>query len=276
MMTRQFTRMVTLAIAMALAIAFLAQPAVSQSDPYAWSKQYNDPVKLALEQARIAPEVFSSVGYAAAWAVYRIGGGVAMNGGAYLLLESPSLDVDIVTANFYGLAQSIASEALKTIIEESIRTPGVTCKKLAQCTIDKGLADYKEACAIIDQYRRTKTLSKQDAIRFLDRRWSVFKLGSAKQLYNDIITTKYSIDKQVADKGVSELIGFFQSRVGAPNWVPLATVALLLRDVEQMEMSKKLGLANYKPYLDFMKNMDLVNRYRIAEAKKFSGKLVRP
>jgi hypothetical protein len=260
----------------AVALMPLCMTALSQQDPYSWTKQYSDPQKLALAIATKGGELFSGLAYGTTWAVYRVGGGIAMYGGAYILLESPSFAVDMASGNFYGIGLTVGKDAFMNVVEETIRTPGTFCKKLSQSTIDEGLKDYKVACDVIDRYRKTKTMSRTDAILFLDRRWGLYKLAGARQLYNDIISSKYSIDKQFADKTVSELIERYQKMLGLSKFVPLSTAASALVDLNSIETSRKIGLQHYPPYVTFTNVMTQVNKYRLEEARRFSGRAVKP
>ena len=101
------------------------------------------------------------------------------------------------------------------------------------------------------------------------------KLKSARQLYKDIISSKYSIDKQFADKTVSQL-ACASKMLESSKSIPLSTAASVLVDLNNKETSRKNGLQHYPPCVTFTNFMTQINTYRLDEARKFSGRAVKP
>lgn len=240
-----------------------------------WTKSYDDPVTLAKEVMARTRGFWTPMGYATTVAVYTVGAKVAMYGGGYILLESPNLAVDLVTGGFYKVGSSVGYDFLMYVIESSVKTPQKVCQGISETTIQEGLRDYAAAYKIAKRYKQTKDLSREEALEFLDKRWGLLKLGAARTLYNESRSKDYSLEGEVAEKTARELMGRFeegyQKDLGLDKKLPLLKAAFFIKDLKGILEAKKVGLMNYPPYLDFIRNIEALNRIRLDEAKRFTN-----
>lgn len=268
-----------LAGALAFSSVWAQTPDESQLPPISldqgWTMSYADPIQLAQEVIAKTQGFWTPLGYGLTVSVYTIGANVAMYGGAYVLLESPKLVVDMVTGGFYKLGASIGEDFLLHVIESSVKTPRTICEGLSRTVIKEGLTDYGIAYGIARSYLGGAPLSRQDALEFLNHRWGLFKLAIARALYNESRTQDYSIDEQLARKATEELLEQFQDRyqssLGIDRTLPLTKAAFFIKDVGDILEARRAGLMAYQPYLNFIARVEELNRTRIAEAARFQA-----
>ena len=260
--------MKVLMLALSFLVAVLTLP---PSDSRA--KDETDPVRRAESIISQTKLNWTPVGYAATVGVIDVGGTVALNGGAYVLLESPSLAVDMAKGGFIGVGEKVTKDAIMNIIESSVRTPRALCKTIAKAAMDQGLSDYKAAYKIAHRYLETGSLTRSDAINFLKHRWGLYRLTTAKQLANGLYAPEASVTTSTANAVTDELtkrfITGYQNTIGADNTVPIADAALFLRDLSRILEQKKLGLMNYQPYVTFSRQITEIDRQYLAEQKSF-------
>ncbi|MBN1423316.1 VWA domain-containing protein [Candidatus Fermentibacteria bacterium] len=266
-----------LVLTLAVSAVFAQPPDESQLPPISldqgWTMSFGDPVQLAQEVIAKTQGFWTPIGYGLTVSVYTIGATVAMYGGAYVLLESPKLAVDMVTGGFYKLGASIGEDFILHVIESSVKTPRTICQGLSRTVIKEGLADYAIAYAIARRYLGGTPLSRDDALEFLDRRWGLFKLAIARALYNESRTQDYSVDGLLARKVTEELLQQFdvhyQSYLGIDRALPLTQTAFFIKDVGDILEARRVGLMAYQPYVSFIARVEELNRTRIAEAARF-------
>ncbi len=233
-----------------------------------------DPVVVAQSIISKTPAWWSPLGYLAIKAKYKVGAGAAMYGGSYLLLESPQLVTDLVTGGFYKIGYTITKDAILNMIETSIKSPKVVCKELSSMLIREGLSDYKIAYDIARSSQNMNQMSKEEAIRFLQARWGIYKLTIAEQLYSASVTTNYSISQSLAKKETNQVLEYFsdnyQKSIGIDNALPIIKAASFIKDLTEILESKKTGIMNYPPYIDFINATEKINKRRLAEAATIS------
>lgn len=233
-----------------------------------------DPVVVAQSIISKTPAWWSPLGYLAIKAKYKVGAGAAMYGGSYLLLESPQLVTDLVTGGFYKIGYTITKDAILNMIETSIKSPKVVCKELSSMLIREGLSDYKIAYDIARSSQNMNQMSKEEAIRFLQARWGIYKLPIAEQLYSASVTTNYSISQSLAKIEINQAIEYFsdnyQKSIGIDNALPIIKAASFIKDLTEILESKKTGIMNYPPYIDFINATEKINNRRLAEAATIS------
>ena len=235
----------------------------------------NDPVAYAIKVMNDMSPLFSPLGYNTAIGVYTIGAGFAMNGGGYILLETPGLAFDMLHGGLYKVGSSIGYDLIMEIIEHSVKSPKKICKKISKEMIAEGLDNYKEAYRIVKQYRKTKYLSKKDAYSFLKNRWGIFKLSIAREFYNQSINTDYNINKMVAKKSTIELMEIFEKKyqkfLGIEQKMPIIKSALFIKDISNILKEKQIGLYNYEPYLELINKVEAINSQILSEQNKLNG-----
>lgn len=236
--------------------------------------QYDDPVDLARDIIQRTHLFWTPLGYTTTKAVYTVGAWFAMHGAGYLLLESPNVAIDLVQGGFYKVVGSISYDLILEIIESSVKTPRKICKKISKSVIKEGLSDYEAAYNIARDYINTGNLSRDDALKFLNHRWGLYKLAIARTLYNESNNVDYNIVDQVAERATNELLEIFQDKyqnaLNIDNKMPLIQSALFIKDISDILRAKQIGLMNYTPYLNFTNYMDILNQAMIDELKKFT------
>jgi len=245
---------------------------LAQDQDQDWTLLYDDPVELAQEYIKRSSTFWTPIGKTTTLGVYTVGKAVALNGGGYLLLESPSLCIDMVKGGFYEVANSVGKDVILDIVESSVKSPKKVCKSIGNQVIKEGIKDYKIAYNISRKYIETKELTREEAIEFLDRRWGFNKLAYARLLLNGQFD--YDINEEVKKRATSELLDKFnssyESSIGIDNTLPIMDAAFLIKDIENILRLKRAGLMAYQPYLDFKERMEYLNKMRMQEKKRWS------
>jgi len=238
-----------------------------------WTKSYNDPIELAKKSITELNMLWSPVTYYSTFAVYNVGSFVSIYGGAYVLLESPNLAVDMLNGGLYEVGSTITKDFILNVIEMTVKTPKKSCINISQQLIKNGLDDYKAAYDIVKNYRKTQKLNEEEALSYLSNRWGILKLPIARSLYNDVQKHDYSINHQIAAKTTEELLKQFENNyhrgIKEPN-VKIVEAAFFIKDVRNILEQKKLGLQNYIPYQNFEKKMEILNREMIEEKNRLN------
>ncbi len=247
---------------------------INPEDFILYGKEAEDPIEYAKKIIKAQNIFWQPITYYAIFGVYEVGALSAMYGGAYILLESPSLALSLVSGGFVGLGTEITKDFLLSTFADAIKTPQEVCKKISNEVRKEGLKDYKIAYKIARNYLKTGELTREDALEFLDRRFGLIKLPIAKELYNDSISKEYKIDKKLAKSATEEVIAELERTkdLGKAGKISLTKFAFFLKDFFEILKDKKIGLANYEPYLKFQKVMEELNALRLEEAKRFTGK----
>ncbi|GEM_PF-3352917 len=229
-----------------------------------------DVVAQAKEEIRQTTLLWDPVFYYSVFGVYKVGGKAALYGGAYVLLESPKLTIDLVNGGFFKTLTDVGKDFFLDLIETAVETPSKTCQNISNQLVYNGWDDYQIAYEIVKKARSKKSLSEEDAKEFMKRRWGVRKLMIARTLYNETIDTKYSISKVVAKKVIRELVDKFdreyQQSLGIENKLPITKSAFFIKDVIDILKDKKVGLMAYAPYQKFLQQMEILNEAMISES----------
>ena len=237
-----------------------------------WTKEYSDPVELTKELIRKTDVFWTPLGKTTLVLTYKVGFTTARFGGRYILLESPNIVIDLAKGGIYEAIGSIAYDGMLDIIKRSIKSPDKLCESIAWSLIKQGLDEYEISYSIARKYIETRELNITEAMDFLKNRWGVFKLGIARQLYLDS-QKNYSIDEQLAERAIKEVLDKFEdvykSRLDMNDNLPLMDAAFFIKDLFDIIEQKKIGLANYEPYLKFNERIEELNRIRIEEHRKF-------
>jgi hypothetical protein len=240
-----------------------------------WTKSYNDPIELTKKSIAELNIFWSPVTYYSTMAVYGIGSFVSIYGGAYVLLESPNLAVDMLKGGFYEVGSTLTKDFILNVIETTVKTPKKSCINITQQLIKDGLKDYKAAYGIVKKYRKSKQLTEDEALDYLAKRWGIIKLPIAKRLYNDVQNVDYSINQQIAEKTTEELLEHFENNyhrgIGEPKTVGIVDAAFFVKDVRDILGKKKLGLPNYVPYQNFEKKIEMLNREMMEEKERLNS-----
>ena len=230
---------------------------------------YNNPVDAAKQIIEDTYAFWTPLGeIIGVHGVYQVGAGFAMNGGAYILLEAPSLCVDMVSGGIVKVAESVSTDIVFEVIESAVQTPKKLSKKIAKSTIKQGLDDYDIAYDIARKYIETGEISYYEAILFLRKRWGIFKLGAAQKLWND------SYDYTPEQAIVNNVIAEGKALVDNAASVPALEYAGYVNRFNQIMKSKHAGLHAYKPYTDYLEVMEEINRLKINEFNKWNPSII--
>lgn len=227
-------------------------------------KQVEEPVQLAQILIQDTKSHWSPTGLFLIEQVYGNISKIVMNGGAYLLMESIDLSYDLIKGGLVKVAGNVSTDLIFELLEASVESPKVLCKSIASATIHEGLTDYRSAFRIANNYLKTGQLSTTDAIEFLDKRWGLFKLASARVLWN--ASYHYDMDNSTKNKVLSEGMSLFDDNVAE---VPVLDFVQLFNRYYHIMESTRAGLPAYQPYIEFKKNMDEINQLRLDEKGKW-------
>ena len=240
----------------------------------------DDPVQMAKTIIDNTPMFYNGVVYNIILVTINVGFTAVQFGGAYILLESPKLVVDLVTGGFYKVGATIAQDFIVDIIATSVKTPQKVCKKISKTMMIEGRDDYKIAYRIGSRYHNSGSLTRAEAIEFLQHYWGVYKIANANKLQARARNENYSVSNQVAEITIEELFELFgdkyQSFLGIDNKLPLTQTAFFINDMFEVLEQSKIGLMDYPPYLDFIANIELINQSRLEMLNKFSGGTTSP
>jgi uncharacterized protein (TIGR02145 family) len=231
--------------------------------------ELSDPIEVAKDVINKSYMFWNPLGYNVAVASYTIGKDVAMFGGGYLLMESPSIAKDMITGGFYKVGESITEDIVLNIVESSVKTPKKLCKSISRSEIDEGLKEYKIAYDIASKYIKSKTLTRDEAIKFLNNRWSLYKLGLARELYNNTNGSETTINESLAMTIIkdfnSRIDKKLQNQIDNTKSLNLTDFVFFINDLVKILQTKKTGLVQYQPYIDFNQKMTKLNNQIINE-----------
>lgn len=195
---------------------------------------------------------------------YNVGFSVARYGGRYLMVESPKLAADMIKRGYYGVISDITYDLLIEIVKQAVETPDILCVNIAQSTKKEGVKGYNIAYDIYNKYKETGILTNEEAILFINGIWSAEKLASARRLYIES-NEDYNIDNKVAEEATYESIKLYESalktKFGSNGQVPLVDAAKFINDIYKILESKKIGLADYPPYIKYSQDITDINNF---------------
>lgn len=262
-------------LCLAVLFCFLLAWVYSAPSPAMSAQPSNDPVALAKSEIERLHVLWTPVFYASTQGVYRIGGRIAMAGGAYILLESPVLAADLLSGGIIKLGGSIAKDWAVSLIENAVRTPKAVCRGISKAVIEEGWEQYRRAYEIVKEYRKTGRLSRQAALEFLRCRRGAEKMALGRVLYERIMSADYKIDSSLAQSMTEDILGkleaMLQMRPGRQNILMMSDAAFFMRDIVETLEARKAGLMAYKPYLQFLEDMTKINTALLEESRRFSG-----
>lgn len=255
-----------IAVAMALIVCGSAGVSRGQDDPIAYAKQ----------EIQRLDVLWNPVTYASVVGVYKIGGGVAMAGGTYVLLASPDLAVDLVSGGWAGVASGIGKDAMLSLIENMVQAPRVVCRDLSRSSIAQGWKEYQTAYDIARRYRRTGLLSRDEAVTFLKARFGADRMTIGRVLYEQSAGRADSSlpagGNAMAEQLVGSLTDRLQRDMGVEGPLPLAKAAFFIRDAVGILKARYAGLAAFTPYTEFSGKMAAIDASLLREATRFAGR----
>ncbi|MFN8240241.1 MAG: Ser-Thr-rich GPI-anchored membrane family protein [Bacteroidales bacterium] len=208
--------------------------------------------------------------------LYNVGFSAARYGGRYIILESPSLAIDMVKGGAYVLSD-MTYDGFLEIIKQAIKTPGKLCVNIAQSTKREGVKAYNIAYDIAQKQKETGIVTNEEAVLFLRSMWNSLKCAVARTLYIDS-QEEYNIDELAAEKAVDEIIGQLEPAIRAKldinNQLPLIDAAKFIHDIFEILENKKVGLAAYPPYIDYMKNISELNNLWLNTLERIGGNTI--
>lgn len=205
--------------------------------------------------------------------LYSVGFTAARFGGRYIILESPSLAVDMVKGGGYTLS-NIAYDGLLEIVKQAVKSPDKVCIDIAQSTKREGVRSYNIAYEIAQKQKETGRITEEEADLFLRSMWTSLKCAAARTLYIES-QEEYSIDELIAEKTVDEILEqlepLLEAKLEINNQLPLIDAAIFIKDLSDILESKKIGLASYPPYINYVKNITNLNTFWLNEFNKIGG-----
>jgi hypothetical protein len=107
--------------------------------------------------------------------------------------------------------------------------------------------------------------------------WNSLKCAVARTLYIES-QEEYNIDELIAGKAVDEILGqlepVIKAKLDINNQLPLIDAAKFIHDIFEILESKKVGLAVYPPYIDYMKNITELNNLWLNTLERIGGNTI--
>jgi hypothetical protein len=246
---------------------------INKSQELNWMMEFSEPIPLAKEFIARTKIFWEPLGKTMVDLTYKVGFTTARMGGRYLLLESPSLAIEMVNKGAYSTISHVAYDEILEIIKVAVKSPDKLCVNIAQSTINEGLKDYHKAYNIAKQYLQTGELTEKNAIIFLTNRWNFLKLGIARKLYLEC-EQEYDIEKQIAEKSTMILLNHFESvykaKLDVQRDLPLLDAAFFINDMIKIIKASGVGLGDYPPYLDYIEDITTLNSLKLKELQRLA------
>ncbi len=255
---------------------------VSSQNTEDWTLSYDDPVELAKEVIK------RTNGY---WApLYRetfiLEVGHLQQPSTKLtffhFFESPELKGSYINQSLQVNLYKYDKDGFETMIDLAIKNPKIFSKRLSEQTIMLSLDEYNEAFGIAKNYISSRKISRNDALRFLELRWSILKMVQADALIDGSKVYKYNHNKELENDVYNNIMISSNDYLLSKNSNPFETIgksgvdkfnswAGYCNKLYNYLLSKNVGIANYQPYLLFKKRMDYLNRMKIEEQERLKN-----
>lgn len=231
-------------------------PMIQDEEPFKEIEKFNDPISFAKNIIDGEKSIFwDKVTYKAAVLVYYVGGGIAMNGGSYVLLKVPSLTLSLYKGGLIDAGIDVSKDILIETYKSAIKSPDKVSKKLAKETIIRSLKEYKIAYKIAQKYRTTGQMSQGEAIMFIENQYGAYRLNIARMLYNRSL--HFDFDKVINSDALNEATSLIEKKYLNAN-LPLADALSLGMEINDIMKLNKIGLQGFKPYLEFTNRMEQI------------------
>ncbi len=185
------------------------------------------------------------------------------NDRVYLLLESPGLAIDFAEGKA-GTSGYISREVLLELLKNAVTAPETTSRRIATACLAKGLDEYNEAYKIAGGYLKSRDISPEDAIDFLDNRYGYAKLEDARKLLQ---TAQKAKPSSLSNPEIKEQLKRIEKNY--PQNIPVQDALNAIHDFYALLEQQKAGLAAFEPYRQFKVIMEELNRSRIAQRRKY-------
>ena len=182
----------------------------------------------------------------------------------YLLMESPGLAIDYAEGLTGAPGGHIPREGLLALLKNIVTAPETTSRRIAAACLAKSLEEYKEAYEIAGAYLRSRDISTEDAIAFLDNRYGYAKLEDAWKLLHTAQPAKPS---SLENAGIKDQLKRIERNY--PQNIPVQDALKVIHDFYTLLEQENTGLAAFEPYRHFKAIMEELNRSRIAQRRKF-------
>jgi len=231
----------------------------------------DDPLMISKKIIADEPLAWSSDEYASVVAAFAIPQGVKDMDRNYLLLQSPWLGPEYLLGVFSDGKNTIPVEQLLDLLNLATNSPQLTSRKLAEVTLQEALLQYKEAYAIAKELKANGPVSYEEAITFLNNRFSYLKIKTATKLLNQ----SNLADNAVIDKKTTKRISdhFRSIRKQYSDEIPITNALKEVETFYTLLEEVVSGLATVKPYTDFTQTITELNEVQIRERKHWRSVL---
>jgi len=231
----------------------------------------DDPLMISKKIIADEPVAWSSDEYASVLSAFTTTQGVKDMDRNYLLLQSPWLGSEYLQGVFSDGKNTIPVEQLLDLLNLATNSPQQTSRKLAEVTLQEALSEYKKAYAIAKELKANGPVSYEDAISFLNNRFSYLKIKTATKLLNQ----SNLADNAVIDKKTNKRISdhFRSIRKQYSEEIPITNALKEVETFYTLLEEVVSGLATVKPYTDFTQTITELNEVQIRERKHWRSAL---
>ncbi|MGB5236963.1 MAG: hypothetical protein WBM43_03995 [Flavobacteriaceae bacterium] len=226
-----------------------------------------DPVSLCKQIISEEPSAWDAGTKAKLLSAFGDVSSLGRNDDKYVLLESPGLAFDYYQGGYSNMGDNISKGLLLEMLSQALNSPEAVVSKLAKATINRSLTEYNRAFRIAENYQQTDEISLESSLQFLENRYGYSKLDVARKLLESPLDQQKSAADEMNKKKVLAKLREIEKKY--PDQIAWVEALPLLEEWYRLLEEGKVGLAGYRPYLDFKKSMDRLNQSRINDRISF-------
>ena len=227
----------------------------------------NDPVALCKQLITEEASAWDEKTKTKLLSAYRDVSLLGRNDDKYVLLESPGLAFDYYQGGYGNMGDNISKGLLLEMLNQALNSPGALVSKLAKATINNSLVEYEKAFSIAEAYQQTDEISLEASLQFLENRYGYSKLDVARKLLESPLDQQKSVTDEKNKKKVLAKLREIEKKY--PDQIAWVEALPLLEEWYRLLEEANIGLAGYRPYLDYKKSMDRLNQSRINDRISF-------
>ncbi|MEN8789555.1 MAG: hypothetical protein ABF293_03020 [Flavobacteriaceae bacterium] len=227
----------------------------------------DDPVSLSKQIISEEPSPWEAGTRTKLLSAYQDLSSLGRNDDKYVLLESPGLAFDYYQGGYSNMGDNISKGLFLEMLSQALNSPETVVSKLAKATINSSLTEYQKAFRIAENYQQTNDLSLEESLQFLENRYGYSKLEVARKLLDSQEDHQKSVTEEKNKKKVLAKLREIEKRY--PDQIAWVEALPLLEEWYRLLEEGQIGLAGYRPYLDFKKSMDRLNQSRINDRISF-------
>ncbi|WP_354617956.1 hypothetical protein [Sediminicola luteus] len=233
-----------------------------------WTRSINDPIQLMKQIIKKNSKQWEDDTMNSIFTSY---GEEGVNDAEYIFLQSPGLGTDFFQIGTADVGNFISKDRYLAVLRDAVNSEEKASIKLARATISESLKEYERAFELAQKLIQNDSISYEEAIEFLDKRFGYAKLDHAKTIMDKSTSSANSIGNggniKKAMAKIEELDKTYFDKI------PLVTALIQLNEFYDILRETGTGIAVYAPYINFKKNLDYLNQLRIDERRRWKSSI---